>query len=120
MSALTIGGSPVDVARGGWREEDPYPAQASDGVDSLPRSPVTTARGHRRTVRFRSVEMSRADAKALESALMALPVSLAGDLPGGARTAVAEDLVLEPWPGDPVRTVAVSCRFLFDPVEEEA
>jgi hypothetical protein len=117
--ALLVGGSPVGVEVGGWRERDPYPGEAPDGVDSRPRSAVTDARKHRRIVDFRSVTMSRTDAVSLRNSLRALPVTLSGDLPGEERTAVANQLAIESWDGDPVNQASVTCQFWFDPLDDE-
>jgi hypothetical protein len=118
--ALTINGTPYGVEVGGWVESDDYPAQTEPGLGGVPASPVTAARDHDRGVRFRSVDMARADAVALETVLSGGLVTLAGELPGGERTAVADDVVLEPWDDDPTGVAAVSCLFLMDPEEEES
>ena len=121
MSVLSVNGDPVPVAAvGGWIEDDSHPSgPVEPGVDLEPRSGATEAREWVRMVRYRSPEMDRADAEAVEAKLAEIPLTLTGDFPGVERTGVADELTLEPSIAKPAREAAVTCTFLLDPVAPE-
>ena len=114
---LTVGGTPVPIAPSGWIELDGYPSEDGTGVDRMAQSAVTDARGYQRAVQYESPDLPRAAADDLEALLDGAPLTVAGGLIGGTRTAIADDLTVEPSAPDPARYARVTCRLLIDPPE---